>query len=231
MSIDGACIDRASLSLISPHTVSSHVRSLNAAVRGQCLAAASLATYSSAWSAWMFCADFYGFNAACTDAAGAPLPLPACFDILDLFIGFECGLRQISPLSIRNTYIPGIAKVFDMSRFINNFRAAANHNITKCLLDGYDNPGTSNIRHISGPKFRSRPPLPSNANRSCPPGACPYPGSSRGAHLSRLPWSVPAASAHYSSVSFSYSERANSYQNPPMPPTATRRCAVPIYVS
>jgi hypothetical protein len=25
-----------------------------------------------------------------------------------------------------------------MSRFINNFRAAANHNITKCLLDGYD---------------------------------------------------------------------------------------------
>ena len=102
------------------------------------MAAASLATYSSAWSAWMFCADFYGFNAACTDTAGAPLSLQACFDILDLFIGFECGLRQMIPLSIRNTYIPGIAKVFDISRFINNFRAAANHNITKCLLDGYD---------------------------------------------------------------------------------------------
>ena len=65
------------------------------------------------------------------------MDLASCCTKIDLYIGFECGLRQINPKSISNTYIPGIAKQFMIHKIINNFKAAAYHDITKTLLDGY----------------------------------------------------------------------------------------------
>jgi hypothetical protein len=133
----GQSYSLSSLSLLPIHAVSEHVKALNEAARQTCLADTSLASYISGWSAWIRCATFYGFPATCMSTANNPLTLEVCADFIDLFIGFECGLRQMNPTSITNVYLPGIAKTFDIMRLFNNFRAAANHKVTQCVVDGY----------------------------------------------------------------------------------------------
>ena len=129
--------DVQDLHTLSIHEASDHVRRLNEAARSSCIADSSLSSYGSGWSAWIRCASFYGFPATCMSPTNAPISLEQCADYIDLFIGFECGLRQMSPISIANVYLPGIAKTFDMARIFNHFRAALNHKVTQCLLDGY----------------------------------------------------------------------------------------------
>ena len=136
--IAGRTVALQELANLSPHIVSHQARELNARAREGCVADSSLATYTSAWNAWTRCADFYGFDIWCMDAPMEPMSVEHCTQLLDLFIGFECGLRQMSPASIRQTYLPGIAKVFDIRKVFNRFRCAANHTVTKCLLDGYE---------------------------------------------------------------------------------------------
>ena len=121
----------------SPHLVVEHVRLANQEAMRRCLADASFKTYDSGWRSWQRCADFYGFNVDCLLPDGKPMDLSTCCTKIDLYIGFECGLRQINPNSISGTYIPGIAKRFMIHKIINNFKAAAYHDITKTLLDGY----------------------------------------------------------------------------------------------
>jgi hypothetical protein len=68
------------------------------------------------------------------------MSIPQCVQLLDLYIGFECSLRQIKPQSIRSVYLQGIAKQFDMRRPVitSNFRAAVNDGRVQSLLDGYE---------------------------------------------------------------------------------------------
>jgi hypothetical protein len=63
-----------------------------------------------------------------------------CIELLDIYIGFECSLRQIKPDTIRSVYLQGIAKHFDMKRpvVMSNFRTAINDGRIKSLLDGYE---------------------------------------------------------------------------------------------
>ena len=138
MVLAGQVVPLQELATLSPHYVALNIRTLNALAREKCIADTSLATYSSAWNAWTRCADFYGFDIWCMETTGGPLSLQQCTQLLDLFVGFECGLRQMNPTSIRQTYLPGIAKVFDIRKVFNSFRCATNHAVTKCLLDGYE---------------------------------------------------------------------------------------------
>ena len=133
----GVAYHTSSLSTLSPHIMASEIRTLNAQARQTCLAHSSLTSYASAWNSWIRCANFYGFSALCLTPSHTPIPLADCANYIDLYIGFECGLRQMSPKSIGTVYLPGIAKTFDMSRTFNFFRDAVNHKITQCLLDGY----------------------------------------------------------------------------------------------
>lgn len=109
----------------------------NFVARNGCVAPSSLRTYSTGMNSWYRCAYFYNSNAHCMDAHGRPISVLECIDSLNRYVGFECGLRQISPVSIKSVYIVGIAKTFDILGVINNFREASNHAMFKCLVDGY----------------------------------------------------------------------------------------------
>lgn len=135
--IDGVRHPLSSLATVSPHSISSRVQQLNQEALAQCIAEASFNTYTSAWNSWHRCASFYNFDMMCIDTSGCPLSVESCIRLLELYVGLECGLRQLNPASIKCTYLSGIAKVFDIRRAVNNFREAANHNLTQCLLDGY----------------------------------------------------------------------------------------------
>ena len=117
--------------------LSLEIQARNQHARQTCLAHSSLSSYSSAWISWTRCADFYGFSALCLSPARIPMTTQDCANSIDLYIGFECGLRQMCPKSISSVYLPGVAKFFDINRVFNNFREALNHKITQCLLDGY----------------------------------------------------------------------------------------------
>ena len=116
---------------------------MNAEALAHCLADTTFTTYASGWKSWLHCAEFYGnsFYTDCIlpDRHRTPLSLSECVLQLDLYIGYECGLRQIKPSSIADTYLSAIAKAFDIRGIKNNFRAAANDPRTKTLLAGYAN--------------------------------------------------------------------------------------------
>ena len=109
----------------------------NFAARNGCVAPSSLRTYATGMNSWYRCAYFYNCNAHCMDSCGRPLSVLECINSLNRYVGFECGLRQISPVSVKSVYIVGIAKTFDILGVINNFREASNHAMFKCLVDGY----------------------------------------------------------------------------------------------
>ena len=109
----------------------------NAEAVAGCLAQGSLRTYATAWNSWTRCADFYKLDYHFSGTDGVTWPVQKCIEVLRLYVGFECGLRQMSPLSIKTTYLPGIAKTLEMSGVFCNFRAATHHPAFKLLLDGY----------------------------------------------------------------------------------------------
>ena len=125
---------------------------MNQTARSQCLADSSFKTYEAGWNSWVRCAGFYGFSVLCLLPTGEPLSWQSCVDLLELYIGFECGLRQIKPSSISTVYISGIAKYYDIHHIDNNFRKAANHGMTKTLLAGYIN--IWNKKHPEGQKAK-----------------------------------------------------------------------------
>lgn len=131
--------DLASLQAHSPHIISDHIRAMNAAALSNCLADSTFSTYDSGWKSWLYCADFYGdtFHTDCYLPCGRKLTIDECVSQLDLYIGYECGLRQIKPSSISDVYLSAIAKAFDIRGISNNFRLAANDPRTKTLLAGY----------------------------------------------------------------------------------------------
>lgn len=55
------------------------------------------------------------------------------------FIGFEVGLRGMSPMSIKQTYLAAIASGFTAARLRNEFRAAYKSEWVRFLLRGYIN--------------------------------------------------------------------------------------------
>ena len=96
-----------------------------------------MASYQSAWNSWQRSAEFYGFDVMCRTSSGEYLPLQDTLRLIDLYVGFECGLRQLQPATLQNSYFSGIAKVFDINKVLNQFRAATLHSVTKTLMDGY----------------------------------------------------------------------------------------------
>jgi hypothetical protein len=136
--IDGQFIRLGELPTMSPPILADRVRRANEEALATCLADSSLRTYKSAMESWCRCATFYSFDVWCRNPDGTPMDVPGCIDLLDLYIGFECSLRQIKPDTIRSVYLQGIAKQFDMRRPVitSNFRNAVNDSRVKTLLDG-----------------------------------------------------------------------------------------------
>ena len=131
---------RINLQTATPSVVRALQRAVeehNFAARTTCVAPSSLRAYSTGMTSWYRCAHFYRTNAHCLDVAGKPLSVAACITSLNRYVGFECGLRQVSPTSVKNVYIVGIAKTFDILGIFNNFREASNHSMFKCLVHGY----------------------------------------------------------------------------------------------
>ena len=140
LNIDGQVVSITELPSISPHLILERVKIANTEALSSCLADSSLRSYRSAMESWCRCATFYGFDAWCRMDDGSPMSIPQCVQLLDLYIGFECALRQMKPQSIRTVYLQGIAKQFDMRRPVinSNFRAAVNDGRVQSLLDGYE---------------------------------------------------------------------------------------------
>ena len=138
--VDGTTVRLADLPSFSPHFLLERVKRANEEALESCLADTSLRSYRSAMESWCRCATFYGFDVWCQREDGTPMDVPQCIELLDMYIGFECSLRQIKPDTIRSVYLQGIAKHFDMKRPIvmSNFRTAINDGRVKSLLDGYE---------------------------------------------------------------------------------------------
>ena len=138
--IDSMVTRLVDLPLLSPHLVRDRVKQANNDALAACLADSSLRSYRSAMESWCRCASFYGFDVWCRRTDGSPMDVPQCIELLDMYIGFECSLRQIKPDTIRSVYLQGIAKQFDMRRPIveSHLRTAINDRRVQTLLDGYE---------------------------------------------------------------------------------------------
>ena len=137
VTLDGRLLRLAGLSSAEHENIRREIERKNSLAVNGCLAAGSLKTYATAWSSWLRCADFYCMDPRFLDPTGNMMSVQQCIHMLRLYVGFECGLRHISPVSIRTTYLPGIAKTLEIMGVFNNFRVAVNHMVFKLLLDGY----------------------------------------------------------------------------------------------
>ena len=116
--------------------MTSSIATLNARAVDSSHAPGSLTTYASAWRSWSRCARFFQFSDLCQEG-GSMMPVDRCVSLLELYVGYECGLRQMSPRSIASTYIPGIACTLDRMHIFSHFRSAATHPIVKYLIGGF----------------------------------------------------------------------------------------------
>ena len=114
-------------------------------------APSTLKTYNSGWNSWKRCADLFGFNQLCTDNL-TPYSLPYCITIIKKYVSYECGLRQLSPKSIDEVYLPGIADTFDRMGIFNQFRVAYRHPHVQVMMSGYKRGHA--IRHPECGKIR-----------------------------------------------------------------------------
>ena len=53
------------------------------------------------------------------------------------YVAIQCGLRGMSPKSIKDTYLPGISSTFIRTKVANNFREATRSEETKTHLEGW----------------------------------------------------------------------------------------------
>lgn len=98
------------------------------------LSTQSQRTYSTAYRSWLrFCGlcKLHPVNEIISSDFDT-----TCL-ILERFISFECGCRQIAPQTISSSYLPGISWVFDMVAPGNHFRAASQAPRCKFLLSGF----------------------------------------------------------------------------------------------
>ena len=98
------------------------------------LAANTTATQSSAMKAWVRFCEITGVRADCGGYS-----LEETEGHVVAFIGFEVGLRGMSPSSIKRTYLAAIASGFVKARVRNEFRAACKSEWVRFLLRGYIN--------------------------------------------------------------------------------------------
>ena len=117
--------------------VKATVSTKNAISFATCLSKNSLKTYSSAWNSWLHFASFYEFNPLCLHSSGRTRSIETLVNRLKLYIGLECGVRQLSPDSIERVYLPGIAKHLDQMQIFSAFREATKHAQINCILGGY----------------------------------------------------------------------------------------------
>lgn len=87
----------------------------------------------------------------CQDAQ-SPHTLPHCILIVKQYVSYECGLRQLSPKSIDEVYLPGIADTFDRLGIFNAFREAYRHPHVQVMMSGYKRGHA--IRHPDCSKIR-----------------------------------------------------------------------------
>lgn len=57
--------------------------------------------------------------------------------VVKKYIGFECGVRQLNPDSIKGVYIPGIIKTLHRQEIFGYFAESFHHPQVRCILDGY----------------------------------------------------------------------------------------------
>jgi len=131
---------RTTLLAHSPHLLLRQIYHANAEALRRCIADSSRATYGTAWNSWTEFSNFFGFNALCLDDDNVPLSTERCVHLLECYSGFECGVRQLKPTTVFDTYVPGICKFLDIqgvsSIALRNARA---HPYIKAIQQGYVN--------------------------------------------------------------------------------------------
>ena len=98
-------------------------------------APSTLRSYGSGWNSWIKFAQVFQFDHSCRHQY-TPFSLEESIKVVKRYISYECGLRQLSPHSIKSVYLPGIADNFDRLSVFNTFREASQHNQVKVLLGG-----------------------------------------------------------------------------------------------
>ena len=136
MTIDGRIVKLGGTKGVDRQLVLTSLRKCNSVAVSNSHAPSSLTTYTSAWNSWQRCARFFKFDPHCQSAAGQ-LSVEMCVNLLELYVGYECELRQLSPNSIERTYIPDIACMLERLHIFSNFRAASNHRFIWILLGGF----------------------------------------------------------------------------------------------
>lgn len=113
------------------------VSAANATANATCLADKSLKSYSSAWNSFVHCSQVFGFSPHMRHTTRIPYSIEEGVQVIKKYIGFECGVRQLNPDSIKGVYIPGIIKTLHRQEIFGYFVESFHHPQVRCILDGY----------------------------------------------------------------------------------------------
>lgn len=149
----GARSHREKLKEGDSNSLTHAIQTYNAQALTTAHAPLSLKSYNSGWRSWLRCAHTFQFDPYCRDTVGSYLSIECCVDLLKTYLGCECGLRQISPKTIKNVYLPGIADTLDRMGIFSKFREAKNHSIFTVLLGGYLNGYAKHHPHCGAVKI------------------------------------------------------------------------------
>jgi hypothetical protein len=105
-----------------------------------CVATNTNKTYSLAWKSWLRVAEIFYYPLSCNQPyTQQPVQLLQLQGSIIQYISWQCGICRLSPMSIKKTYLPRIAKTLDRAMLTTNFRNASRFSMVKCVLDWYRN--------------------------------------------------------------------------------------------
>jgi hypothetical protein len=112
-------------------------------------------TYTSAYNSWLYFCEVVG-----VEPEGMTNSVPWLIDqmaeVIVQYVAVQCGVRGMSPDSIKQTYLPGIAASFAMRRIPNNFKAASKIGELHSILKGFkrlyakSNPAANSLKLAFG---------------------------------------------------------------------------------
>ena len=130
--INGHPVDREPHDSTDNHRILTAIRAHNAHALASCHAPRTLRSYNAGWNSWRRCTSRFGIDPFCQQQS-----VDQITQSIKIYIGYECGCRGITPKSVKEVYIIGIADYLDRVEVPSHFREAANHPSLKCIWSGY----------------------------------------------------------------------------------------------
>jgi len=94
-------------------------------------------TYKTAYNSWVTYCGIMGVDTMCRDNDGKEWSLSDTTFHVNQYIAIQCGLRFMSPTSIKDVYFPGINQHFTQEKKSNQFRAAYTSKHIQAVLTGF----------------------------------------------------------------------------------------------